>query len=142
MFPQKQKRWVPPVPGKGRGGCAEHAVIWEPLRQRVQMGLTAANLYLPLQSNIWERAPSTLRAVKVCAATTGLDQGHVHQGPLKEPCTALSELCSCEQLRTCNAAKAGRCWVTGAGQGICLITGPGFPRGTIPSDAFAGWGLA
>ena len=28
----------------------------------------------------WGRAPTTLRAVKVRAATTGLDQGHVHQG--------------------------------------------------------------
>lgn len=89
MFPRKQTRRVPPLPWKGWDGYADHAVLsgshsgskfkWD---LRLQICICRFRVILG------ERVPSTLRAVKVCGATTGLDEGHVHQGPLKRPRTA------------------------------------------------------
>ena len=99
------------MPMKGRGGSAEHAVIWEPLRQQVQMGLTAANLYLPLQSNFLGKGTLHPPGCKGVRRDHRPGSGPCPPRMLKGPCTALSELCSCEQLRTCSAPKTGRWWV-------------------------------
>ena len=139
MFPWKQTRRVPPLPWKGWGACADHAVLsgshsgskfkWD---LRLQICICCFRVILG------ERAPSTLRTVKVWAATTGLDEGHVHQGPLKGPCTEHEravQLRAAYHLQCCKGLEM-------LGHGSRTRHFPNhrtwFSQGAIPSDASAG----